>query len=166
MSADWKNELGDMLAPQPQARALPSNDDWKHELEDIFMSDSQASRAERENARFTKFLREIATPTLEEIANEIGRLGRATSVREAPASSILTIYREKNIEEICYSVTKQFVSDGILPIAHVRVVRTNSRTTIHDEPLRPVDELYTIDDITADDIIHSFLTFYRMTKGQ
>lgn len=140
--------------------------DWKLELEDIFLSDSQASRAERENARFAKFLREVATPALSEIAEEMRRLGRTATVREAPASTILTVYRDANVEEICYSVIRQFVNDGILPRASVRVVRTNSRSTSHDEPLRPMGEHYTIDDVTKDDVIRSFLVFYRMTKGQ
>lgn len=142
-------------------------EDWKQELENIFLSDSQASRAERENARFVKFLREIATPALNSIAEEMRRLGRIASVREAPASTILTIYRDNgNVEEICYSVTRQYVNDGILPRANARVVRTNSRTTTHDEPFRPQGVRYTIDDVTTDDVIRSFLTFYRMTKGQ
>lgn len=140
--------------------------DWKLELEDIFLSDSSASRAERENARFAKFLREVATPALTEIAEEMRRLGRTATVREAPASTILTVYRDANVEEICYSVIRQFVNDGILPRASVRVVRTNSRSTSHDEPLRPMDERYTIDDVTKEDVIRSFLVFYRMTKGQ
>lgn len=142
-------------------------DTWKQELEDIFLSDSQASRAERENARFAQFLREIATPALQDIADEMRRLGRIANVREAPASTILTVYRNNgNIEEICYSVTRQFVNDGIIPRAAVRVVRTNSRTTTHDDPFRPEGVAYTIDDIVYDDVIRSFLKFYRMTKGQ
>lgn len=140
--------------------------DWKLELEDIFLSDSQASRAERENARFAKFLREVATPALTEIAEEMRRLGRHATVREAPASTILTVYRDANVEEICYSIIRQFVNDGILPRANVRVVRTNSRSTNHDESLRPMGERYTIDDVTKEDVIRSFLVFYRMTKGQ
>lgn len=140
---------------------------WKQELEDIFLSDSQASRAERENARFAKFLREVVTPALSEVAGEMRRLGRTASVREAPASTILTVYRNNgSVEEICYSVTRRFVNDGILPLAHVRVVRTNARTTTHEEPFRPEGTQYTIDDVTVEDIIRSFLTFYRMTKGQ
>lgn len=142
-------------------------EDWKQELENIFLSDSQSSRAERENARFVKFLREIATPALNSIAEEMRRLGRIANVREAPASTILTIYRDNgNVEEICYSVTRQYVNDGILPRANARVVRTNSRTTTHDEPFRPQGVRYTIDDVSSDDVIRSFLTFYRMTKGQ
>ncbi len=140
--------------------------DWKQELENIFLSDSQASRAERENARFVRFLREIATPALNEIAEEMRRLGRVASVREAPASTILTIYREGNVEELCYSVTRQYVNDGILPRANARVVRMNARTTTHDEPFRPENVRHTIDDVTKEDVIRSFLTFYRMTKGQ
>ena len=140
--------------------------DWKHELEDIFLTDSQASRAERENARFAKFLREVATPALNEIAEEMRRLGRTATVREAPVSTILTVYRGVNVEEISYTLSRQFVNDGILPRANVRVVRTNSRSSNHDEPLRPLGEHYTIDDVTKDDVIRSFLTFYRMTKGQ
>jgi hypothetical protein len=58
------------------------------------------------------------------------------------------------------------VNDGILPLAHVRVVRTNARTTTHEEPFHPEGTLYTIDDVTKEDVIRSFLTFYRMTKGQ
>ena len=140
--------------------------DWKQELENLFLSDSQASRAERENARFVRFLREVATPALNEIAEEMRRLGRVASVREAPASTILTIYREGNVEELCYSVTRQYVNDGILPRANARVVRMNARTTTHDEPFRPENVRHTIDDVTKEDVIRSFLTFYRMTKGQ
>ncbi|MBQ9693628.1 MAG: hypothetical protein IJV69_02605 [Kiritimatiellae bacterium] len=140
---------------------------WKQELEDIFLSDSLASRAERENAQFAKFLREVATPALKQIAEEMRRLGRMANVREAPASTILTVYRNGgNVEEICYSVTRRFVNDGILPMAHARVVRTNSRTTTHEEPYRPEGSVYTLEDVTADEVIRSFLTFYRMTKGQ
>lgn len=142
-------------------------EDWKKELENIFLSDSLASRAERENAQFAKFLREVVTPALNEIAGEMRRLGRTASVREAPASTILTVYRNGgNVEEICYSVTRRFVNDGILPLAHVRVVRTNARTTTHEEPFRREDTAYTLEDVTAADIIQSFLMFYRMTKGQ
>ena len=140
--------------------------DWKQELENIFLSDSQASRAERENARFVRFLREVATPALEEVAEEMRRLGRVASARAAPASTILTVYRDGNVEEICYSVTRQYVNDGILPRANARVVRMNARTTNHDEPFRPDGVKYTIDDVTKEDVIRSFLTFYRMTKGQ
>ncbi len=141
--------------------------DWKQDLETIFFSDSQASRAERENARFVRFLREVATPALKEIAEELRRLGRTANVREAPASTILTVYRENgNVEEICYSVTRQYVNDGILPRAQARVVRTNSRSSTHDNPFRPEGVSYTIDDVTHDDVIQSFLGFYRMTKGQ
>lgn len=141
--------------------------DWKQELENIFLSDSQSSRAERENARFVKFLREVATPALNEVADEMRRLGRMATVREAPASTILTVYRDNgSVEEICYSVTRQYVSDGILPRASARVVRMNSRTTTHDEPFRPEGVHYTIDDVTQADVIRTFLNFYRMTKGQ
>ena len=141
--------------------------DWKQELESIFLSDSQSSRAERENARFVRFLGDVATPALTEIAEEMRRLGRTANVREAPASTILTIYRDNgSVEEICYSVTRQYISNGILPMAKVRVVRMNSRTTTHDEPFRPEGVPYTIDDVTKEDVIRSFLTFYRMTKGQ
>ncbi len=140
--------------------------DWKQELENIFLSDSQASRAERENARFVRFLREVATPALNEIAEEMRRLGRVASVREAPASTILTIYREGNVEELCYSVTRQYVNDGILPRANARVVRMNARTTTHDEPFRPENVRHTIDDVTKEVVIRSFLTFSRMTTGQ
>ncbi len=141
--------------------------DWKQELEAIFLSDSQASRAERENARFVRFLREVASPALHEIAEELRRLGRIANVREAPASTILTVYREGgNVEELCYSVTRQYVHDGILPRAQARVVRMNSRTSTHDNPFRPEGVHYTIDDVTHEDVIQSFLTFYRMTKGQ
>lgn len=140
---------------------------WKKELEDIFLSDSQTSRAERENARFVRFLREVATPALQEIAEELRRLGRIARVHEAPASTILTVYRAPgNVEEICYSVMRQYVNDGILPRATARVVRENTRTSSHDEPFRPESEHYTIDDVTQEDVIRSFLTFYRMTKGQ
>jgi hypothetical protein len=103
---------------------------------------------------------------LQDIAEEMRRLGRHASVREAPASTILTVYRNGNIEEICYSVTRQFVNDGILPRANVRVVRTNSRTTTHDDPFKSEGDKYTIDDVNYDDVIRSFLKFYKMTKGQ
>ncbi|MEG2415086.1 MAG: hypothetical protein RSB74_04135, partial [Kiritimatiellia bacterium] len=87
-------------------------------------------------------------------------------IREAPVSTILSISKDNNVEEICYSVTRQFVNDGILPRATVRVVRTNSRTTTHDQPFRADGEHYTLEDIGKEDIIRSFLSFYRMTKGQ
>ncbi len=140
-------------------------EDWKKELEGIFFADSQASRAERENARFARFLREIVTPALQAIGDEMRRLGRTVSVREAPASTIITVYRDGNIEEICYSVIRQFISDGIVPRAKVRVVRTNARTTTHDEPLRSDGEPYSLEEVTQQDVIRSFLSFYRMTKG-
>jgi hypothetical protein len=111
-------------------------------------------------------LREVATPALQDIAQEMRRLGRVANVREAPASTILTIYRNGNVEEICYSITRQFVNDGILRRANVRVVRTNSRTTTHDEPFKNEGEKYSIDDVVYDDVIRSFLKFYKMTKGQ
>ena len=36
----------------------------------------------------------------------------------------------------------------------------------YQRDLRPENVRYTIDDVTKEDVIRSFLTFYRMTKGQ
>ncbi|MFO7936255.1 MAG: hypothetical protein R6V06_01440 [Kiritimatiellia bacterium] len=139
--------------------------DWKSELEDIISSKAKASRAQQENAVFEEFLDAVALPALKQIAEELRAThGRETAVRRAPASVTLNV-RYGNDDEINFQVMKHFVQSGILPRAEVRLNRAQKMIKyagmFRDDP-----QNYPISEVTRDDIIRSFLKYYRMTMDK
>lgn len=133
--------------------------DWRQELGGILGGKSKATRAEQENAVFEGFLTKIAVPALRQLAEELGRHGREAMVRDAPASAMLTV-RNGAITEITFRVMKRYVPSGILPYAEVRLAK-GQRFVNHDGVFREAGQPYTLEDITAEDIIRCFLKYYR-----
>ena len=138
--------------------------DWKSELGDIISSKARASRAQQENAIFEAFLDEVAIPALKTVAEELQNHGRETQVRRAPASATLNV-RHEDTDEITFQVMKHFVQTGILPRAEVRLSRGQKMIKyagmFKDDP-----QNYPVSNITRDDVIQSFLKYYRMTMDK
>ncbi len=139
--------------------------DWKQELASIVNSSARATRAEQESAAFERFLATTATPALKQVADELQALGRDVSVREAPASSIITV-RNNGYEEITFRVEKSYVPSGILPRASVRLLRNQKLVKYENITFRPDPQSYPLSAVTMDDIIQSFLKHYRMVLGE
>ncbi len=137
--------------------------DWRKELHEIVNERVRVTRAEKENAAFEEFLDRTAEPALAEIAKEFASINvREARVRRAPASVTLQVTAD-NVEEISFRILKHYVADGILPCAEVRVNRgahsAKYETMLHDAPH------YTIDDVTAGDVISTFMRYYRLVKN-
>lgn len=139
-------------------------EEWKKELENILSGVQRSTRAEKENAMFERFLKNVAAPALQQIADELVRLGRDAVLREAPASTILSVKRDAGIEEISFRIVRHFVNSGILPRAEVRIFR-NQRIVRYEGMFRPEGVEYTMADITQRDIIEAFLYYYRMVTN-
>ncbi len=139
-------------------------EEWKKELENILSGVQRSTRAEKENAMFERFLKNVAAPALQQIADELVRLGRDAVLREAPASTILSVKRDAGIEEISFRIVRHFVNSGILPRAEVRIFR-NQRIVRYEGMFRPEGAEYTMADITQRDIIEAFLYYYRMVTN-
>lgn len=133
--------------------------DWRQELGGILEGKSKATRAEQENAVFEGFLTKVAVPALRQLAEELGRHGREATVRDAPASAMITV-RHGAITEITFRIMKRYIASGILPYAEVRLAK-GQRFVNHDGVFREAGQLYTLDDITIEDIIRCFLKYYR-----
>lgn len=139
--------------------------DWKSELEDIISGKARASRAQQENAIFEAFLDEVAIPALKTVADELTENHeRTTQVRRAPASATLNVRYEDN-DEITFQVMKHFVQTGILPRAEVRLSRGQKMIKyagmFKDDP-----QNYPVSNITQEDVIQSFLKYYRLTMDK
>jgi len=138
--------------------------DWRQDLSAIINSKAKATRAEQENAMFEAFLAATATPALRQLGAELEKLGREVVIREAPASTILTV-RNAGAEEITFRVMKHFVPAGILPCADIRLSRNQRLTRYENVMFRPDPQAYPISAVTLDDVIQCFLKYYRMVLG-
>jgi len=139
--------------------------DWKSELGDIIGSKARTSRAQQENAIFEAFLDNVAFPALKTIAEELKENhGRETAVRRAPASVTLNVRYEDN-DEITFQVMKHFVQSGILPRAEVRLNR-GQKMIKYTSMFKDDPQNYPINDVTQDEVIQSFLKYYRMTMDK
>jgi len=135
--------------------------DWRNELGEILEGRLRATRAEQENAQFEAFLDAVALPALNEIAEELSRKhGRLAQVRRAPASVTLSV-RMGDVEEISFRVMKHFVQTGILPQAEVRLNR-GTRLVKYESMFREEPHNYRITDVTAQEVIATFLKHYRL----
>jgi len=135
--------------------------DWKNELGSIVDRKMPTTRAEQENAGFEVFLDTVAVPGLNEIAEElVKKHNRDAQIRRAPASVTLSV-RANDVEEITFRVMKHYVKNGILPRAEVRVNR-GMHVTKHESMFRADPQTYSISEVTQEDVIMTFLKFYRM----
>jgi hypothetical protein len=120
----------------------------------------RATRAEVENAQFEVFLTRTALPALRSIAVELSRHNREATVREAPASAILTVRYGIN-EEIRFQIMKRYAASGIVPYAEIRLLK-GQRFVKYDGNFAPEGQPYTMDEVTEDKIIACFLEHFRM----
>jgi hypothetical protein len=139
--------------------------DWKNELSDIISSKARSSRAQQENAVFEEFLDKVALPSLKAVAEELHtQHQRETQVRRAPASVTLNV-RYEDSDEISFQIMKHFVQNGILPRAEVRLNR-GQKMFKYAEMFRDDPQTYPISEVTGDDVIRTFLKFYRQTMDK
>ncbi|MDD2455141.1 MAG: hypothetical protein PHG96_06015 [Kiritimatiellae bacterium] len=138
--------------------------EWRSELNGLMGGRGRLTRAEQENAEFEDFLDAVALPSLSEVAEELsGKHGRDAQVRRAPASVTLCV-RAGEVEEITFRVMKQFVQNGILPRAEVRINR-GTRFVKYDSMFKEDPQNYPITDVTADEIIGCFIRYYKMAMS-
>lgn len=133
--------------------------DWRQELSSIVEGKTRMTRAEKENAAFENFLNSVAVPALRQLAEELCKLGRETTVRDAPASAILTV-NNGAIAEVIFRVVKRHVPTGILPHAEVRLTK-GQRFVNYDSSLIDDNSSHSLEDVTQEDIINCFIKFYR-----
>jgi len=133
--------------------------DWRSELGGIINGKGRTTRAEQENARFEAFLNQVATPALRQVAAELATYARDASIREAPASVVLTV-RKEGLEEITFRVMKRYVSNGIVPYAEIRMAK-GTRYVKYDASFREAAST-TIEEVAESDIIACFIKYYRM----
>ncbi|HOR96821.1 MAG TPA: hypothetical protein P5125_03330 [Kiritimatiellia bacterium] len=139
--------------------------DWRAELSGILGGRARTTRAEEENAVFEAFLDTVAIPALSEIAEElVQKHERDAQVRRAPASATLSV-RVGEMEEITFRVMKQFVQNGILPRAEVRLNR-GQRLVKYESMFRADPQTYPITEITQDEVIACFIKYYRMVMDR
>lgn len=134
---------------------------WRNELRSVLGGKARLTRAEQENAEFEAFLDSVAMPALEEVAEELNlHHNRDAQVRRAPASVTLCV-RNANTEEITFRVMKQFVQNGILPRAEVRVNR-GAAFLKYDSMLKESPHNYPIGDVTRTEVINCFIRYYKL----
>lgn len=130
--------------------------DWRKELGGILEKRARASRAEQENAQFEKFMKEVASPALNELAEELRKHQRDATVRQTPAALFLSVRNGEN-EEISFCVCRHPVPDGVVAYTEVRLrkglrfVRREGNINEGQVPLART---------TKDDIIACFLKHY------
>ena len=134
--------------------------DWRKELGSIIQGRMRATRAEVENARFEEFLARVALPALRTLAEELARHNREAVVREAPASATLTVRSGIN-DEIRFQIMKRYAASGIVPYAEIRLLK-GQRHVKYDGNFAAEGQPYTMEDVTQEKIIASFLEHYRM----
>lgn len=138
--------------------------DWRSELSGVMGGRGRLTRAEHENAAFEDFLDAVALPALSEVAEELnGKHGRDAQVRRAPASVTLCV-RTGETEEITFRVMKQFVQNGILPRAEVRINR-GTRFVKYESMFKEDPQSYPITAVTAEEIIGCFIRYYKMAMS-
>jgi len=134
---------------------------WRNELGGILGGKARSTRAEQENADFEAFLDTVAMSALSELAEELhNKHGRDAQVRRAPASLALSV-RSGETEEITFRVMKNFVQNGILPRAEVRLNR-GQRFVKYESMFKDDPQTYPISEVTKDEIIACFIRYYRM----
>jgi hypothetical protein len=69
------------------------------------------------------------------------------------------------MEEITFRVMKQFVQNGILPRAEVRLNR-GQRLVKYESMFRADPQTYPITEITQDEVIACFIKYYRMVMDR
>ena len=135
--------------------------DWRNDLSGILGGKARSTRAEQENAFFEAFLDTVAMPALSEVAGELSnKHGRDAQVRRAPASVTLSV-RAGEVEEITFRVMKNFVQNGILPRAEVRLNR-GQRFVKYESMFKDDPQTYPISEVTKDEVIACFIKYYRM----
>jgi hypothetical protein len=150
---------------QEECRNEVSMSDWRNELSSLMGGRGGLTRAEQENAEFEDFLDAVALPSLTEVAEELrSKHGRDAQVRRAPASVTLCV-RYDDAEEITFRVMKQFVQNGILPRAEVRITR-GTRYMKYDSMFKEDPQNYPITDVTSDEIIGCFIKYYKIAMSR
>lgn len=132
--------------------------DWRKDLGEILEKRARASRAEQENAQFEKFMKDIASPALNELAEELRKHQRDATVRQTPAAMFLSV-RSGDTEEISFCVCRHPVPNGVVAYTEVRLrkgprlVRIEGNINEGQVPLAQT---------TKDDVIACFLRYYGM----
>ncbi len=132
--------------------------DWRKELGNILEKRARASRAEQENAQFEAFMRDVAAPALNDLAEELRKHDRNATVRTAPAAMVLAVSNGDS-EEISFRVLRRSVPNFVVAYAEVRL-RKGQRLVRMDTNIK--EGQAPLSETTEDDIIACFLKYYAM----
>ena len=133
--------------------------DWRTELNKIIDSRAKMTRAELESARFVQFLESVAMPALQELGTELGRHDRKVAVRQTSISATIAV-SSGDAEEISFRILSRSLPAGIVPYAEVRM-RKGQRLVKAESNLKNTSPAGTIEQVSASDVIASFLSYYR-----
>lgn len=140
--------------------------DWRAELNSIIDNRAKATRAELESARFVQFLEGVVMPAFKELGEELGRHDRKVTTRPTSISATLSVL-SGDTEEISFRILARSLPAGIVPYAEVRM-RKGQRLVKAEGYLKGTGPTGTIEQVTAPDVIASFLSYYRtaLDSGQ
>ena len=138
--------------------------DWREELGTILEKHARTARAEQENSQFEEFLDRVALPALQDVAIELNsRAGCEARVRRTPGAVAVSVM-VAGVEDIALRVIKHYGPDGILPSVEVRVNRGAGFIAKYEGMMREGEANYRIGDITKDDVIATFLRYFRLVR--
>ena len=134
--------------------------DFGKELNEFLGAPRRMTRAEQEDALFQRFIRDKVDPAFKTIADELSKRGREVSVRDTVAAAILTV-RKDTSEEISFAVMRRNLPTAIVPYAEVRLRERRGLRLLKSEVNLHENGAYAIDDVTSEDVVHTFLRCYR-----
>lgn len=135
-------------------------DDWRNDL-NTFFEEHDKPEQEKELPPFVTFVRTAALPAFEALKPEFERHGRVVSIRASDNAPAISIAFEGQ-EEMTYRLQSRLCVDRMLPYAEIRVrQRKGLRLITVESMLRSGTAApYTIDDITAEEVLRHVLQQY------
>lgn len=134
--------------------------DWQNDLGDMLNS-PDTGKIETEASDLNRFFTETALPAYEELTAELQKYGRTTQVRATTSSATLSV-THKGEDEISYRLQARTFPNGVRPFAEVRFRERKGLKLITVETMvRSGSDEYTINNITKDEVIKSFLSHYK-----
>jgi len=135
--------------------------DWRVELNGLLGPRTRTTRAEREDAMFQDFLREVVHPAFALISEELSKYERETAIRTTTASTSLNV-RNEGEEEFSFRVLRRSLPTMTVPYAEFRYREKNGFRIARSETIfRESNAEGSLDKVTVDDIVETFLKCYR-----
>jgi hypothetical protein len=135
------------------------DNDWKRDL-GAFLEEKRKDKKEERRLELEAFIREVALPAFQELKSELEKHGRLAMIRDAPSSASLKVSNQGE-EEITYWIQARTFSDRTVPYPVVRFrERRGVRYVTTEGAFGSGPQAVAVQDVTKDDVIRSFLTYY------